>query len=151
MKWRGLIATAWRRRCTRAAEAAQRARARELAAFVGLAQCRRAARESLSFGHQRMLEIARALAAEPKLLLLDEPAAGLDLGRGVVLMELIRRIRAELGVTVLLIAQTMRLVMGLSDRIVVLDHGERIAEGTAGGGAAPTRTSSTPISARSDA
>jgi branched-chain amino acid transport system permease protein len=130
MQWPGLLASTLGTPLTRAAEAAHRARARELAAFAGLAQWIDRRAESLSFGHQRMLEIARALAAEPKLLLLDEPAAGLTSAEAEFLMDLIRRIRAELGVSVLLIAHTMRVVMGLSDRIVVLDHGERIAEGS---------------------
>ncbi|MET0679693.1 MAG: branched-chain amino acid ABC transporter ATP-binding protein/permease [Burkholderiales bacterium] len=130
MKWPGLFATVLATPVTRATEAAQRARARELAAFAGLAQWTDRRAEGLSFGHQRMLEIARALAAEPKLLLLDEPAAGLTSAEALFLMDLVRRIRAELGISVLLIAHTMRVVMGLSDRIVVLDHGERIAEGS---------------------
>jgi branched-chain amino acid transport system permease protein len=130
MKWPGLFATVLATPATRAADATQRARARELADFAGLAQWTDRRAEGLSFGHQRMLEIARALAAEPKLLLLDEPAAGLTSAEALFLMNLVRRIRAELGISVLLIAHTMRVVMGLSDRIVVLDHGERIAEGS---------------------
>jgi ABC-type branched-subunit amino acid transport system ATPase component/ABC-type branched-subunit amino acid transport system permease subunit len=130
MEWPGLVASTLGTPLTRVAETAQRERARELAAFAGLAQWIERRAVSLSFGHQRMLEIARALAARPKLLLLDEPAAGLTSAEAEFLMDLIRRIRAEMGVSVLLIAHTMRVVMGLSDRIVVLDHGERIAEGS---------------------
>ncbi|HSD53151.1 MAG TPA: branched-chain amino acid ABC transporter ATP-binding protein/permease [Burkholderiales bacterium] len=129
-QWPGLVASTLATPRTRVTEAGERTRARELAAFTGLAQWVDRRAESLSFGHQRMLEIARALAAQPKLLLLDEPAAGLTSAEAEFLMVLIRRIRAELGVAVLLIGHTMRVVMGLSDRIVVLDHGERIAEGS---------------------
>jgi ABC-type branched-subunit amino acid transport system ATPase component len=130
MRWPGLAASVLGSPQTRVAEARERARARELAAFVGLGEWLERRAESLSFGHQRMLEIARALAAEPRLLLLDEPAAGLTSAEAAFLMDLVRRIRTGFGVSVLLIGHTMRVVMGLSDRIVVLDHGSRIAEGT---------------------
>jgi ABC-type branched-subunit amino acid transport system ATPase component/ABC-type branched-subunit amino acid transport system permease subunit len=130
MRWPGLAASVLGAPQTRVAEARERARARELAAFVGLGEWLERRAEGLSFGHQRMLEIARALAAEPRLLLLDEPAAGLTSAEAAFLMDLVRRIRTGFGVSVLLIGHTMRVVMGLSDRIVVLDHGSRIAEGT---------------------
>ncbi len=84
---------------------------------------------SLSFGQQRLLEIARALASEPALLLLDEPAAGLSTSETARLGELVQRIR-ELGVTVLIVDHDMDLVMQISDEVVVLDHGEKLAEGT---------------------
>ncbi len=84
---------------------------------------------SLSFGQQRLLEMARALAAEPVLLLLDEPAAGLSTAETARLGELVQRIR-ELGVTVLIVDHDMDLVMQISDEVVVLDHGEKLAEGT---------------------
>ncbi|MBF0329164.1 MAG: ABC transporter ATP-binding protein [Nitrospirae bacterium] len=84
---------------------------------------------SLSYGNQRRLEIARALAAEPKLILLDEPTAGMNPSETSEVMTLIKRIR-ELGKTVILIEHDMKLVMGISDRIVVLDHGVKISEGT---------------------
>ena len=83
---------------------------------------------NLPYGHQRRLEIARALASEPKLLLLDEPTAGMNPPETVELMDLIRRVR-DRGVTVLLIEHHMRVVMGISDQIVVLDYGNKIAEG----------------------
>ncbi|MGQ7244183.1 ABC transporter ATP-binding protein [Salinicola sp. V024] len=84
---------------------------------------------NLAYGHQRRVEIARALATEPKLLLLDEPAAGLNSSEKQSLIELIRRIRDERGVAVLLIEHDMSLVMNVSERISVLDHGSLIAEG----------------------
>jgi len=84
--------------------------------------------KNLSYGDQRRLEIARALATEPKLLLLDEPAAGMNPAEKVGLQKLIRRVR-DSGVTVLLIEHDMSLVMTISDRIAVLDFGQKIAEG----------------------
>lgn len=84
---------------------------------------------TLAYGHQRRVEIARALATQPKLLLLDEPAAGLNSGEKQELIELIKRITAERGVSVLLIEHDTGLVMKVSERISVLDHGEMIAEG----------------------
>ena len=103
--------------------------ARELLRFVGLEQIEGAQAASLSYGHQRRLEIARALASKPALLLLDEPAAGLNPSEAEALMDLIRKIR-DRGLTVLLIEHHMRVVMGVSDRIAVLDYGNLIAEGT---------------------
>ncbi len=84
---------------------------------------------SLAFGQQRLLEVARALAAEPTLLLLDEPAAGLSTAESARLGELVQRIR-DLGITVLIVDHDMDLVMGISDEVVVLDHGVKIAEGS---------------------
>jgi len=113
----------------RRAERAAAARAVELLGFVGLAEERNELAKNLPYGDQRRLEIARALATEPKLLLLDEPAAGMCPSESVALNGLIRRIR-ESGVTVLLIEHHMRVVMDISDRIGVLDYGAKIAEGT---------------------
>jgi branched-chain amino acid transport system permease protein len=96
--------------------------------FVGLSARAGARAADLPYGDQRRLEIARALASKPRLLLLDEPAAGMNPSEKQNLMELIRRIR-DLGVTVLLIEHDMMLVMGVSDRIIVMDHGVVIAEG----------------------
>ena len=104
-------------------------RALEILRFVNLDGALNELAENLAYGHQRRLEIARALAMEPKLLLLDEPAAGLNPAESQALMELIRKIR-ERGITVLLIEHDMQVVMGISDRVAVLDYGEKIAEGT---------------------
>jgi ABC-type branched-subunit amino acid transport system ATPase component len=113
----------------RQADEAARAKGRELLEFVGLADKAEVTSKSLPYGDQRRLEIARALATEPQLLLLDEPAAGMNPGETVSLMKLIRAIR-ERGITVLLIEHHMRVVMGISDRIAVLQYGKKIADGT---------------------
>ena len=105
------------------------AEARELLRFVGLQAVADRAAGNLPYGHQRRLEIARALALSPTLLLLDEPAAGMNPTESQELMALIRRIR-EQGITCLLIEHDMAVVMGVSDRIVVLHYGSTIAEGT---------------------
>ena len=110
-------------------EGAAEKKAAELLAFVGLAGKHNELAKNLPYGDQRRLEIARALATEPRLLLLDEPAAGMNPSETVDLMGLIRRIR-DRGVTVLLIEHHMNLVMGISDRIAVLNFGVKIAEGT---------------------
>jgi branched-chain amino acid transport system ATP-binding protein len=113
-----------------AAERAAADRARELLAFVGLEDQRDRSAGALPYGMLKRLEIARALAAEPSILLLDEPAAGLNPAETGALEELIRAIAAR-GTTVLLVEHDMKLVMSLSERILVLDQGRRLAEGTA--------------------
>jgi branched-chain amino acid transport system ATP-binding protein len=104
------------------------ARSLELLEYVGLSKFANELAKNLSYGDQRRLEIARALGTSPKLLLLDEPAAGMNPAEKNSLRDLVRKIR-DGGVTVLLIEHDMTVVMGLSDRVAVLDHGEMIAEG----------------------
>ena len=110
-------------------ERSGRERSLELLRFVGIVHRAGDVSRNLSYGEQRRLEIARALATNPTLLCLDEPAAGFNPAEKVELLQLIRRIR-DRGVTVLLIEHDMRLVMGVTDRIVVLEFGKKIAEGT---------------------
>ena len=107
-----------------------RERARELLTLVGLRNRDNVLARNLPYGDQRRLEVARALGSEPALLLLDEPTAGMNPAETAQMTKLIERLRTELGLTVLLIEHDMRVVMGISDKITVLDHGERIAEGT---------------------
>ncbi len=124
----GVLGAILRHPRARAEEAAIRRRAFELLRYVGIeAQANKLAKE-LSYGDQRRLEIARALATEPKLLALDEPAAGMNPTETAGLRELIAKIRAD-GVTVLLIEHDVKLIMGLCDRVAVLDFGQKIAEG----------------------
>jgi branched-chain amino acid transport system ATP-binding protein len=105
-------------------------RAQEILTLVGLHGIGNELAKNLPYGDQRRLEIARALAARPKLLLLDEPAAGMNPKETQDLMKLISRLRTDLGLTVLLIEHDMKVVMGISDRVTVLDAGRKIAEGT---------------------
>jgi branched-chain amino acid transport system ATP-binding protein len=114
---------------SRREEKRDKARAQELLNFIGIGEYSDRLAKNLPYGVQRRLEIARALGTEPKLLLLDEPAAGFNPAEKVELANTIRKIR-DAGYTVLLIEHDMSLVMQVSDRIVVLDFGEKIAEGT---------------------
>jgi branched-chain amino acid transport system ATP-binding protein len=107
-----------------------RARARELLAYSGLRRKDREVGRNLSYGDQRRLEVARALATEPKLLLLDEPTAGMNPQETAEFTDFVGRLRGDRGLTVLLIEHDMRVVMGVSDRVTVLDYGQKIAEGT---------------------
>ena len=109
-------------------ERASEDKARELLSFVGLKRYYELS-SNLPYGDQRRLEIARALASEPKLLLLDEPTAGMNPQESEELRGLMETLRAERGISVLLIEHDMRVVMNVSDHITVLDYGEKIAEG----------------------
>jgi branched-chain amino acid transport system ATP-binding protein len=127
----GLFGAILRTPRVRREEREVRARAREVLAFVGLAsdQFEQLAIH-LSYGDQRRVEIARALASDPTLLLLDEPTAGMNPRESEQLTGFMRRLRDELGLTLLLIEHDMRVVMGVSERVTVLNHGEKIAEGS---------------------
>src|SRR5438270_7081827 len=111
-------------------ERSARERGLELLNFVGLRGKQEEWARNLPYGEQRRLEVARALATEPKLLLLDEPTAGMNPQETAALTRLIGRLRAEMGLTILLIEHDMKVVMGISDRVTVLDYGQKIAEGT---------------------
>ena len=125
----GLVGAVLRTPGFKAEERAITARARELLQYVGIAKFADYKARTLSYGDQRRLEIARALATDPKLIALDEPAAGMNATEKVVLRELIDRIRKD-GRTILLIEHDVKLVMGLCNRVTVLDYGKQIAEGT---------------------
>jgi len=126
----GLIGAILRRPSDRREEAEARDVAISLLEFVGLEDKKDEQAGNLSYGEQRRLEVARALAAEPELLLLDEPAAGMNPQETINLMKLISRIRDEMNKTILLIEHDMKVVMGISERIAVLNYGRKIAEGT---------------------
>ena len=105
-------------------------KARELLAFSGLGKVDDELAESLAYGDQRRLEVARALATEPKLLLLDEPTAGMNPQETVAFLDFVTKLREERPVAILLIEHDMKVVMGASERVTVLDYGEKIAEGS---------------------
>jgi branched-chain amino acid transport system ATP-binding protein len=111
------------------AEARSRERAMELLAFTGLADKAEHLARNLPYGEQRKLEIARALASEPGLLLLDEPTAGMNPQESAALTDFMHQLRDERGMTILLIEHDMKVIMRVSERVTVLDHGEKIAEG----------------------
>jgi branched-chain amino acid transport system ATP-binding protein len=125
----GLLGAMFRTPSFKAEEAAIRQRAQELLDYVGIGKYAEFKARTLSYGDQRRLEIARALATDPKLIALDEPAAGMNATEKLVLRELIDQIRRD-GRTILLIEHDVKLVMGLCDRVTVLDYGKQIAEGT---------------------
>ncbi len=125
----GVLATLRGDRRVRVEEARLAALGEEILRFVSLARRRDETASALPFGEQRLLELAIALAARPRVLLLDEPASGMNPSEKTALMSLIQRIQAQ-GVTVFLVEHDMRLVMGISDRVIVLNYGHVIAHGT---------------------
>ena len=124
----GALGAVLRDRATMAEETAIRRRAHELMEYVGVARHAHALAKNLAYGDQRRLEIARALATDPKLLALDEPAAGMNATETASLRGLLEQIRKD-SITILLIEHDVKLVMGLCDRVAVLDYGKKIAEG----------------------
>jgi branched-chain amino acid transport system ATP-binding protein len=124
--WSAILRTAGQR----AEEHAARESGRELLAFVGLEGQDNVVSTNLAYGDQRLLEVARALGSRPRLLLLDEPAAGMNPRETDRMMELVHRLRDERGVTVFLIEHDMKVVMSISENVTVLDYGKKIAEGT---------------------
>ena len=119
-----------RDKATMAEERRVAARARELLEFVGLKGRENELAKNLAYGDQRRLEIARALATQPKLLLLDEPTAGMNPQETGAMVGFIRRLRDDLKLTILLIEHQMKVVMNISERVSVLDFGVKIAEGS---------------------
>ncbi len=126
----GIVRSVLRTPGVKREEADARRRARELLEFSGIRGRDEEMARNLSYGDQRRLEVARALATEPKLLLLDEPTAGMNPQETAAFTAFVSQLRAERDLTVLLIEHDMRVVMGVSDRVTVLDYGEKIAEGT---------------------
>ncbi len=126
----GIIASILRTPGLRREERVARDRARELLAFSGLPGRDEQLARNLPYGDQRRLEVARALATEPKLLLLDEPTAGMNPQETADFTDFVAMLRNEQKLTVLMIEHDMKVVMGISDRVTVLDHGEKIFEGT---------------------
>jgi branched-chain amino acid transport system ATP-binding protein len=126
----GFVGAGLRLRRVRREERLHRARVREIAAFVGLGDLLDVAVGALSYGDQKRVEMGRALCGEPNLLLLDEPAAGMNAQETAATAGLIRAIRDSLGIAILLVEHDMALVMGIADRVTVLDFGRLIADGT---------------------
>jgi branched-chain amino acid transport system ATP-binding protein len=125
--WYGAV---FNTKATRRDEAEATENARRILDFVGLRGRGDVVARNLAYGEQRRLEIARALATKPRLLMLDEPMAGMNPRESIDMMDFVRRVREERGVTILLIEHSMRVVMGVSDRVSVLDYGVKIAEGS---------------------
>ena len=127
----GLFGSIFRMPWVRREEKAVEDKARETLSYVGIPESQHEQMSvNLSYGDQRRLEIARALGSDPKLLLLDEPTAGMNPQESANLTGFMRRLRDERGLTILLIEHDMQVVMGVSERITVLDHGQQIAEGS---------------------
>jgi branched-chain amino acid transport system ATP-binding protein len=125
--WYGAV---FNTKATRRDEAEAHEAARRILDFVGLRGRGDVVARNLAYGEQRRLEIGRALATRPRLLMLDEPMAGMNPRESNDMMNFVRRVRDERGVTILLIEHSMRVVMGVSDRVSVLDYGVKIAEGS---------------------
>jgi branched-chain amino acid transport system ATP-binding protein len=125
----GIVGSVLRLPRVRREEREAEERARELLRFSGLRNLDEELAESLSYGDQRRLEVARALATEPKLLLLDEPTAGMNPQETTTFMNFVSKLREEQPIAILLIEHDMKVVMNISDRVTVLDYGEKIAEG----------------------
>jgi branched-chain amino acid transport system ATP-binding protein len=126
----GIVSSILRTPRIRREERAAREKGRDLLVFSGLRNVEDEISRNLSYGDQRRLEVARALATQPKLLLLDEPTAGMNPQETADFTSFVQRLRDEQGLTVLLIEHDMRVVMNISNRVTVLDYGEKIAEGT---------------------
>lgn len=126
----GLLGILFNSKRVREEEERARVEAYQLLEYVGIEHIANEAAGSLPYGFQRKLEIARALATNPQIILLDEPAAGMNPRETVEMTEFIRRLKRELDLTIILIEHDMKLVMGLSEYIHVLDYGRKIAEGT---------------------
>ena len=124
------VSTVLRTRKQRKEEAEARAKAKQLLDYVGIGGTDDEFAKNLPYGDQRRLEVARALALDPKLLLLDEPTAGMNPQESALFTAFVHRVRDELGVTILLIEHDMKVVMGTAERITVLEYGTKIAEGT---------------------
>ena len=128
----GIIGSIFGTPRVRREERGAREKARELLSYSGLKKVDDELGESLSYGDQRRLEVARALATEPKLLLLDEPTAGMNPQETAAFTTFVSKLREDRPVAILLIEHDMKVVMGISERVTVLDYGEKIAEGTPG-------------------
>ncbi len=126
----GILSTVFGTPTQRREEKAAHEKARELLNFVGIGKTANEFARNLSYGDQRRLEVARALALNPKVLLLDEPTAGMNPQESAVFVDFVHRIRDEKGISILLIEHDMAVVMKVSERITVLDRGEKIAEGS---------------------
>jgi branched-chain amino acid transport system ATP-binding protein len=126
----GILASIFGTRRQRREEHEAEEQARELLRFSGLRGQYDELARNLSYGDQRRLEVARALATQPKLLLLDEPTAGMNPQETAAFTDFVHKLREDRGLTILMIEHDMKVVMGISDRVTVLDYGEKIAEGT---------------------
>jgi branched-chain amino acid transport system ATP-binding protein len=125
-----VFATIFRTKSQKAEEAEARRFAQELLDYVGIGGVTNEYARNLSYGDQRRLEVARALALRPSVLLLDEPTAGMNPNESAAFVDFVRKLKADKGISILLIEHDMSVVMQVSERITVLDQGQKIAEGT---------------------